>query len=78
MALRGASTAYSGAPGAGQTDAKVAGTGMALVALAQLRNNARVAVAGSVDLFSNAFFEAQATDCTGKTCVRLGVFGAWG
>jgi hypothetical protein len=32
---------------------------MALVALAQLRNNARVAVAGSVDMFSDAFFDAQ-------------------
>lgn len=41
---------------------------MGLVALVQLRNNARVAVAGSVDLFSDAAFAATATDRAGKRC----------
>lgn len=45
---------------------------MALVALAQMRNNARVAVAGSVDMFSDAAFDAEATDRSGKRCVWAG------
>ncbi len=32
----------------------------------QLRNNARVAVAGSVDMFSDAAFAAEATDRQNK------------
>lgn len=61
VALGGSPTAYCGKPGAAVTDAKLAGPGMGLVALAQMRNNARVAVAGSLFMFSDAAFQAEAT-----------------
>lgn len=61
MALGGSPTAYCGKPGAAVTDAKLAGPGMGLVALVQMRNNARVAVAGSLFMFSDAAFQAEAT-----------------
>lgn len=67
-ALSGSPTAYSGAPGAAQTDAKLAGGGMALVALAQMRNNARVAVAGSTHMWSDEAWAATGTDRAGKRC----------
>lgn len=61
IALGGSPTAYCGKPGAAMTDAKLAGRGMGLVALVQMRNNARVAVAGSLHMFSDAAFQAEAT-----------------
>ncbi len=61
VALGGSPTAYCGKPGAAMTDAKLAGPGMGLVALVQMRNNARVAVAGSLHMFSDAAFQAEAT-----------------
>jgi oligosaccharyltransferase complex subunit beta len=66
LALSGSPTAYSGKPGVAQTDAKLAGGSMGLVALAQLRNNARIAVAGSLDMFSDAAFQAHATSHSGQ------------
>lgn len=66
LALAGSPTAYAGKPGAAQTDAKLAGDNLGLVALVQMRNNARVVVAGSVDMFSNAAFQAEATSGAGQ------------
>jgi hypothetical protein len=41
---------------------------MLLLLLLQARNNARVLVAGSLDMFSNAFFDSAVTVAsTGKT-----------
>lgn len=68
LALSASPTGYSGKPGAAQTDAKLAGSALGLVALAQQRNNARVAVAGSILLFSDETFGAQATDRSGNRC----------
>lgn len=73
IALRGSPTAYSGKPGEAALDAKLAGPSMALVALVQARNNARVAVAGSLHMFSDAAYDAQATDRTGSRCVLASV-----
>ncbi|EFN54342.1 hypothetical protein CHLNCDRAFT_8673, partial [Chlorella variabilis] len=67
LALSGSPTAYSGKPGVAQTDAKLAGGSLGLVALAQLRNNARVAVAGSLDMCSDAAYAAAATSRTGQS-----------
>ncbi|KAL4458520.1 hypothetical protein ABPG75_013385 [Micractinium tetrahymenae] len=61
LALAGSPTAYCGKPGAAMTDAKLAGPELGLVALVQMRNNARVAVAGSLHMFSDAAFQAEAT-----------------
>ncbi|KAL4859312.1 Dolichyl-diphosphooligosaccharide--protein glycosyltransferase subunit [Chlorella vulgaris] len=71
LALSGSPTAYSGKPGVAQTDAKLAGGSMGLVALAQLRNNARVAVAGSLDMFSDAAFQAHATSHSGQGLAQV-------
>ena len=68
LALAGSPTAYSGKPGAGVTEAKLAGGSLGLVALAQMRNNARVAVAGSLHMLSDAAFTAKATSRAGKRC----------
>jgi oligosaccharyltransferase complex subunit beta len=70
LALTASPTGYSGKPGAAQTDAKLAGSALGLVALAQQRNNARVAVAGSIHMFSNEAFGAQATGRAGERCGR--------
>jgi oligosaccharyltransferase complex subunit beta len=67
LALTASPTGYSGKPGAAQTDAKLAGSALGLVALAQQRNNARVAVAGSIHMFSNEAFGAQATGRAGES-----------
>jgi hypothetical protein len=66
LALSGSATAYSGKTGAGATEAKLAGGNLGLVALAQMRNNARVAVAGSLHMISDAAFAAKATNRDGK------------
>ena len=66
LALSGSTTAYSGKTGAGATEAKLAGGNLGLVALAQMRNNARVAVAGSLHMISDAAFAAKATNRDGK------------
>ena len=68
LVLAGSATAYSGKPGAGATEAKLAGGSLGLVALAQMRNNARVAVAGSLHMLSDAAFAAKATSRAGKRC----------
>lgn len=70
-ALCGSPTAYSGRIDAAQTEAKLAGPAIALVALVQQRNNARVAVAGSIDMFSDAAFAAEATDRHNKNLGRV-------
>lgn len=68
LALSSSPTAYSGQPGSGMTDAKLAGANLGLVALVQMRNNARVAVAGSIDMFTDAFASADATSRSGGRC----------
>ena len=69
IAMSGSATAYSAAPGKklGET-AILAGTNVGLAALMQSRNGARVAVVGSVDLFSDAFCKASVPARGG--CVR--------
>lgn len=57
-ALSAADTAYSAVPSKGTTDSTLAGKDATLVALVQARNNARAVVAGSLDMFSNEFFQS--------------------
>jgi hypothetical protein len=60
IALSGSATAYSAVPGKKFAEATVlAGANVGLAALVQSRNGARVAVVGSVDLFSDAFCQAS-------------------
>eukprot|EP00850_Spirogloea_muscicola_P006425 SM000030S11434 [mRNA] locus=s30:599783:604452:- [translate_table: standard] len=55
--LSASATAYTGAPGATLfSPPPMQGTAIALVTVMQARNNARVLVSGSLDLFSNKFF----------------------
>eukprot|EP01104_Vermistella_antarctica_P016201 TRINITY_DN5488_c2_g1_i1.p1 TRINITY_DN5488_c2_g1~~TRINITY_DN5488_c2_g1_i1.p1 ORF type:complete len:453 (-),score=121.04 TRINITY_DN5488_c2_g1_i1:6-1337(-) len=58
--LSGASTAYSAAHNADlDTASMIAGSRTTLVSVMQARNNARVGVVGSLDVFSNAFLAAS-------------------
>ena len=60
IALSGSPTAYSAVPGKNLTDVPaLAGGNVGLAALVQSRNGARVAVIGSVDLFSDDFCKAS-------------------
>ena len=60
IAMSGSATAYSAVPGKKLVEALVlAGANVGLAALVQSRNGARVAVVGSVDLFSDAFCKAS-------------------
>lgn len=60
VALSGEATAYSHDPKKAMADppALPAGGAAALVSLVQARNNARVMVAGSLDMFSDEMFDA--------------------
>lgn len=77
--LRAASTAYSGVPLANARPDVIAGKNhLVLVAALQARNNARVTVSGSLELFSNEYawpFGGGACEGTGLTdvcvCVRV-------
>ncbi|CAD7704855.1 unnamed protein product [Ostreobium quekettii] len=59
VALTASGTAYSHGPGFQMPDPPqlIAGREVALASLMQAKNNARVAVLGSMDMFSNEFFE---------------------
>ncbi|GAB4821924.1 hypothetical protein N2152v2_008970 [Parachlorella kessleri] len=67
LALWGSPTAYSSKPGTALTEVTLAGSELGLVALVQARNNARVAVAGSIDMFSNEFFRHSLTSRLGES-----------
>ena len=70
VALSASRTAYSAVPGKNLTDAPaLAGGNVGLAALVQSRNGARVAVVGSVDLFSDNF--CQASVPAGDRCLRI-------
>lgn len=75
VALSGEATSYSHDPKKTLPDppALPVGGAAALVSLVQARNNARVLVAGSLDMFSNAFFDASVTVAgSGKTYPKSG------
>uniref|UniRef100_A0A7I4CPW3 Dolichyl-diphosphooligosaccharide--protein glycosyltransferase 48 kDa subunit n=1 Tax=Physcomitrium patens TaxID=3218 RepID=A0A7I4CPW3_PHYPA len=58
--LSASPSAYSGRVGAEITDLpNVSGASMALVSVVQARNNARIMISGSLELFSNQFFESS-------------------
>lgn len=61
VALSGEPTAYSHDPKKAMAEPPLlpAGGSAALVALVQARNNARVLVAGSLDMFSDELFDAS-------------------
>jgi len=67
--LHGSSTSYSHNPEEKVEDLHVAGKKTSLVTALQARNNARVVFVGSLELFSNHFFEASVSKQTadGKT-----------
>jgi len=50
-------------------DFRLAGTSLGLVGVVQTRNNARVAVVGSIDMCSDAMYGATATAIDGKTAL---------
>lgn len=64
IALSASETAYSHDPSKAMSEppALLAGGSAALVTLVQARNNARVAVAGSLDMFSDELFDAAVQD----------------
>jgi Oligosaccharyltransferase 48 kDa subunit beta len=69
QALGAEVSAFSAMSGAPLADAPtLAGPELTLVAVAQAHNNARVAIAGSIDMFSNAFFQAT----VGQRCGMAG------
>jgi oligosaccharyltransferase complex subunit beta len=70
MALSASPTAYCGAPGKAVTEVNLAGSELGLVALVQMRNNARVAVAGSISMFSNSYFDVAVQRRDGKRSAR--------
>ena len=60
IALAASPTAYSAAPGSTLTESPaLAGSAVGLAALVQTRNHARVAVVGSVELFSDDFYRTS-------------------
>ena len=62
VALSASPTAYSALPGKVLAEAPtLAGSSVGLAVLVQTRNNARVAVVGSVELFGDDFFQASVT-----------------
>ncbi|KAJ9521237.1 hypothetical protein QJQ45_022972, partial [Haematococcus lacustris] len=75
VALGAPTTAYSFNPRGPPPEAGelMAGSGLALVALVQARNNARVLVSGSMDLFTNQLFNAQVV--RGSDGAALGTSG---
>lgn len=68
MALSSSSTAYSAVRNKILAEVPTLMGSVGLAALMQTRNQARIAVVGSVDLFSDTFYEAS-TMLQGK-CVR--------
>lgn len=62
LAIKGNPTTYSGPLGKPATGKVWAGQSLGLVALVQARNNARIAIIGSVDFFSDAFLSASAAN----------------
>ena len=63
-AIRGYSTSYSLPAGSSALtkDLKYSGEATSLVSLVQTRNNARVMVSGSMDMFSDAFFSGGSSN----------------
>ncbi|KAF5826804.1 dolichyl-diphosphooligosaccharide--protein glycosyltransferase 48 kDa subunit precursor [Dunaliella salina] len=57
--LSAPATSYSHDPRKSMQDPPLAGLGISLLTLVQARNNARVMVAGSMNMFSDAYFEAE-------------------
>lgn len=63
--LTGSGTSYAGAVSESKSSVFVSGTDTTLVSAMQARNNARVIFSGSIDLFSNKFFNTKLA--SGKT-----------
>lgn len=59
LVLTGSPTSYSGSPSKLVGDVTLAGQGVGLVAAVQGRNNARAAIAGSLDMLSDTYFSAN-------------------
>eukprot|EP01095_Lingulamoeba_sp_RSL-Kostka_P003412 TRINITY_DN14397_c0_g1_i1.p1 TRINITY_DN14397_c0_g1~~TRINITY_DN14397_c0_g1_i1.p1 ORF type:complete len:436 (-),score=136.60 TRINITY_DN14397_c0_g1_i1:74-1381(-) len=55
--LRGSTSSYSHSPTEPITNLEVSGKSLVLVAGLQARNNARVSISGSIELFSDEFFD---------------------
>jgi len=60
--LGGTSTSFSGQPTERATTPQTLGKSTGLVSTLQARNNARITISGSLDLFSNKFFEDTTAD----------------
>ena len=70
--LSGSSSSYSFTPAQPiEDDLAIAGSSTRLVAALQARNNARVVVSGSLDLFSDEFFTGSVHSSAGATYVAL-------
>lgn len=56
--LRAPPTAYAGTPGKRAESPQCAGTACVLIGAMQARNNARFLIAGSLEMFSDKFFDS--------------------